>query len=55
MGKNKAFANLVLVNDKEGVKRAFISNFDLAPQLAYRFYKMYSKLNMKFTVGLDSF
>ena len=43
MGKNKAFANLVLVNDKEGVKRAFISNFDLAPQLAYRFYKMYSK------------
>lgn len=42
-GQNKAFVNLVLVNDKYGIKRAFISNFDIAPCLAYRFYEMYGK------------
>jgi putative transposase len=35
--------NLILVDDKQGVKRAFVSNFDIAPCLAYRFYEMYSK------------
>ncbi len=42
-GKEKAFVNLVLVNDKYGLKRAFSCNFDIAPQLAYRFYEMYGK------------
>jgi putative transposase len=35
--------NLILVDDKQGVKRAFVSNMDIAPCLAYRFYEMYSK------------
>jgi putative transposase len=35
--------NLVLVDDKLGIKRAFVCNFDIAPCLAYRFYEMYSK------------
>jgi len=42
-GKEKAFANLVLVDDELGIKRAFISNFDIAPCIAYRLYGMYSK------------
>lgn len=42
-GENKASVNLVLVNDELGIKRAFISNFDIAPCLAYRFYDLYSK------------
>lgn len=42
-GDNKAIINLVLVDDKLGIKKAFISNFDIAPCLAYRFYKLYSK------------
>ena len=42
-GDNKAIVNLVLVDDENGVKRAFICNFDIAPCLAYRLYKMYSK------------
>ena len=42
-GENKASANLVLVNDKLGIKRAFLCNFDIAPCLAYRLYGMYSK------------
>jgi putative transposase len=35
--------NLILVDDKEGIKRAFISNFDVAPQYAHRLFEMYSK------------
>jgi hypothetical protein len=42
-GQEKVFVNLVLVDDKLGIKRAFISNFDIAPCLAYRFYGMYGK------------
>lgn len=42
-GKDKALANLVLVNNKIGIKRAFICNFDIAPQLAYRLFSMYGK------------
>lgn len=42
-GENKALVNLVLVNDKLGIKRAFICNFNTSPQLAYRFYEKYSK------------
>lgn len=42
-GNNKAIANLVLVDDEEGIKRAFFCNFDIAPPLAYRFYEWYSK------------
>ena len=42
-GKDTAFVNLLLVDDKLGIKRAFICNFDFAPQLAYRFYGMYGK------------
>lgn len=42
-GENSAKANLVLVDDEEGVKRAFICNFPMAPPIAYRLYSMYSK------------
>lgn len=41
--KDAEKVNLILVDDKLGIKRAFISNFDIAPCLAYRFYEMYSK------------
>ncbi len=42
-GKNSATVNLVLVNDEDGVKRAFICNFPIAEPIAYRLYLMYSK------------
>lgn len=42
-GEDKAIVNLILVDDRYGIKRAFISNFDIAPCLAYRFYEMYSR------------
>jgi len=42
-GDDKVFVNLILVDDKQGIKRAFMSNFDIAPCLAYRFYEMYSR------------
>ena len=42
-GENYAKVNLVLVNDEEGIKRAFICNFPVAEPLAYRLYSMYSK------------
>lgn len=42
-GENSAEVNLVLVNDEEGVKRAFICNFPIAEPIAYRLYSMYSK------------
>ena len=35
--------NLVLVDDEQGIKRAFVCNFDIAPCIAYRLYEMYSK------------
>ena len=43
--KNKdiTIVNLILVYDELGIKRAFITNFDIAPCLAYRLYDMYSK------------
>ncbi len=37
------FVNLILVNDKIGIKRAFVCNFDIAPCLAYRLYEWYGK------------
>lgn len=42
-GENSAKVNLVLVNDEDGVKRAFICNFPMAEPIAYRLYSMYSK------------
>jgi len=42
-GDNSAKVNLVLVDDEEGVKRAFICNFPIAEPIAYRLYLMYSK------------
>ena len=41
--ENKALVNLILVDDKQGIKRAFICNFNIAPCLAYRFYELYGK------------
>jgi len=41
--KEKAFVNLILVDDDKGIKRAFISNWKIASPIAYRLYKMYSK------------
>jgi putative transposase len=35
--------NLILVDDEQGLKRAFVSNFDIAPCLAYRLYGLYSQ------------
>ncbi len=42
-GENSATVNLVLVDDRDGLKRAFICNFPIAPAIAYRLYSMYSK------------
>jgi len=42
-GKEKALTNLILVDDKLGIKRAFICNFDIAPQFAYKLYELYGK------------
>jgi len=35
--------NLILVDDKLRIKRAFVCNFDIHPTIAYRLYKMYGK------------
>ena len=35
--------NLILVDDEQGIKRAFVSNFDIAPCIAYKLYDMYYK------------
>lgn len=40
---DEAIVNLILVDDELGIKRAFMTNFDIAPCLAYRLYDMYSK------------
>ncbi len=42
-GKDKATTNLILVDDKLGIKRAFICNFDIAPSFAYKLYEMYRR------------
>ncbi len=41
-GEDSAEVNLVLVDDEDGVKRAFICNFPIAEPIAYRLYSMYS-------------
>lgn len=41
--KEKALVNLVLVNDEEGIKRAFITNFHIPLQLTHYLYTWYSK------------
>lgn len=35
--------NLILVNDEEGVKKAFVCNFKIAPCLTHKLYEWYSK------------
>lgn len=42
-GKEKVFTNLILVDDESGLKRPFISNWNIAPSIAYRLYGLYSK------------
>jgi len=42
-GENKAIVNLILVDDEEGIKRAFITNFNIPKQLAHYLYTWYSK------------
>lgn len=42
-GENKAVVNLILVDDEEGIKRAFITNFDIPEQLSHYLYRWYSK------------
>ena len=42
-GENSTKINLVLVDDEDGIKRAFICNFPIAEPIAYRLYSMYSK------------
>jgi len=41
--KDVAVVNLILVDDKEGIKRAFITNFNIPEQLAHYLYTWYSK------------
>ncbi|MDP2907129.1 MAG: hypothetical protein Q8O03_04270 [Nanoarchaeota archaeon] len=41
--KEKAIVNLILVDDEEGIKRAFITNFYIPEQLAHYLYTWYSK------------
>ncbi len=41
-GDNFTKVNLVLVNDEDGVKRAFICNFPVGEPIAYRLYLLYS-------------
>ena len=42
-GENKAIANLVLVDDDEGIKRAFITNLDVSEPMAHYLYSWYGK------------
>ena len=42
-GEDKALVNLILIDDKLGIKRAFISNFDVLPEKAFQLYEMYGK------------
>ncbi|MFH1592370.1 MAG: transposase [Candidatus Woesearchaeota archaeon] len=41
--KDVAIVNLILVDDDEGIKRAFITNFHIPVQLAHYLYSWYSK------------
>ncbi|MFH1592718.1 MAG: transposase [Candidatus Woesearchaeota archaeon] len=41
--KEKAKVNLILVDDEEGIQRAFITNFDIPEQLSHYLYTWYSK------------
>ncbi|MAH07588.1 hypothetical protein CMI38_05065 [Candidatus Pacearchaeota archaeon] len=41
--KDKAVIDLILVDDDEGIKRAFITNLNIPEQLAHYLYKFYSK------------
>ena len=41
--KDKALVNLFLVDDKLGLKRAFITNFKVPEQLAFYLYSWYRK------------
>lgn len=41
--KDKAVVDLILVDDEEGIKRAFIINFDIPEQLTHYLYTWYSK------------
>jgi len=41
--KDVAVVNLILVDDEEGIKRAFITNFHIPEQLAHYLYSWYSK------------
>ena len=42
-GEEKAVVNLILVDDEEGIKRAFITNFYIPEQLAHYLYTFYSR------------
>lgn len=42
-GKDKATVNLILVDDQEGIKRAFITNFYISEPLTHYLYTWYSK------------
>ncbi len=42
-GNNMAITNLYLVDDKEGIKRAFITNFYIPEQLAHYLYSWYRR------------
>ena len=42
-GEDKAVVNLILVDDEQEIKRAFITNFHIPPQLAHYLYSWYSK------------
>jgi len=41
--KEKAFVNLILVDDKEGIKRAFITNVQISEQIAHYLFSWYGK------------
>ena len=43
IGKGKATANLVLVDDQEGIKRAFITNLNIPAQISHYLYSFYRK------------
>ena len=42
-GDNKAIVNLVLVDDEEGIKRAFITNMHISEPFAHRLFTLYSR------------
>jgi len=41
--ENQAVVDLVLVDDEEGIKRAFVINFDIPEQLTHYLYRWYNK------------